>query len=359
MPIPPSAYSSNIASADGSQRAFVLPYGQINVASDGAALFTDTFDSTTIDTVFRWNAAVLAGSGTVTQLNGSLIITNSTTTSNAGALSSQVSFTRQGFGWLKFGIGMKIEAASQANTHKFWGIGTPNASFTAATPLADAVGFEEDITGQLAAVIYAGNTRVYQAKLPYPTDGNPHAYVAHIRDDYVFWFVDNLEVPVAYTGWTSPTTNTLPIRLHAINHTVAPGVAPTFNAYGIGLADSSGSADVIFNGIITDRTRTPNKFINLNAVSIATEATIWTPATGKRFRVMGFMLTSGTVGGNVVFKDNTAGTTILTLPFGAAAIPLVSAPMGNGIFSAAINNVLTATGVATQTLSGTIFGCEE
>ena len=84
MPIPPSAYSSNIASADGSQRAFVLPYGQINVASDGAALFTDTFDSTTIDTVFRWNAAVLAGSGTVTQLNGSLIITNGTTTSNAG-----------------------------------------------------------------------------------------------------------------------------------------------------------------------------------------------------------------------------------------------------------------------------------
>ena len=115
----------------------------------------------------------------------------------------------------------------------------------------------------------------------------------------------------------------------------------------------------LLNGTSWDRARTPNVFINLNNVAINAETTIWTPAAGKKFRLMGYSLTSGTVAGNVVLKDNTAGTTIFTLPFGAAAVPLISPPMGNGILSAAANNVLTATGAATQTLSGVIFGTEE
>jgi hypothetical protein len=65
------------------------------------------------------------------------------------------------------------------------------------------------------------------------------------------------------------------------------------------------------------------------------------------------------VGGNVTLKDNTAGTTISILPFGASASTLTSPTMGNGLMSAAVNNVLTATGVATQTLSGFIYGTEE
>lgn len=48
----------------------------------------------------------------------------------------------------------------------------------------------------------------------------------------------------------------------------------------------------------------------------------------------------------------------ITTPSGtqSARIP---PPMGNGILSAAAGNVLTATGVATQTLSGFVFGAEE
>ncbi len=115
----------------------------------------------------------------------------------------------------------------------------------------------------------------------------------------------------------------------------------------------------VLNGTSWDRVRTPFVFINLSTVAINAETTIWTPAAGKKFRLMGYSLTSGTVGGNVILKDNTAGTTIHTLPFGAAAVPLVSPPMGNGQLSAAANNVLTATGAATQTLSGVIFGTEE
>lgn len=113
-----------------------------------------------------------------------------------------------------------------------------------------------------------------------------------------------------------------------------------------------------FNGTTWDRVRTPTIFKPLTAASVAAEATIWTPAAGKKFRIMGYCLTSGVVGGNITIKDNTAGTTIMVIPFGAAAAPLTDS-FGNGILSAAANNVLTATGTATQTLSGYVYGTEE
>lgn len=115
----------------------------------------------------------------------------------------------------------------------------------------------------------------------------------------------------------------------------------------------------LFNGLTWDRQRTPLVFVTLNAVAITGETTIWTPAAGKKFRLMGYVLETGTIGGNVLLKDNTAGSTIHIVPFGAANGVITSPPMGNGQLSAAANNVLTATGTATQTLSGTIFGTEE
>lgn len=106
----------------------------------------------------------------------------------------------------------------------------------------------------------------------------------------------------------------------------------------------------------------PFKIIPLSAVSVAAEVTIWTPAAGKKFRLLGYCLTSGTVGGTVTLKDNTAGATLpINCPFGAAAQTLIVVPpaLGLGFLSAAAGNVLTATGAATQTLSGFLVGTEE
>lgn len=115
--------------------------------------------------------------------------------------------------------------------------------------------------------------------------------------------------------------------------------------------------DAALGGVQSERT--PTKFIALNDVVISPEVTIWTPAAGKRFRLMGAFLSHGVATGNVVLKDNTGGTTILFLPRNTLGVAVATPPMGNGILSAAANNVLTATGVATQTLSGYIFGTEE
>lgn len=114
-----------------------------------------------------------------------------------------------------------------------------------------------------------------------------------------------------------------------------------------------------FNGSTWDRERTPNVFKTLSAVVITSETTIWTPAGGKKFRLMGFCLAQGVATGAVTLKDNTAGSTILIIPPNTIGVYMISPPMGNGILSAAANNVLTATGASTETLTGFVFGTEE
>jgi hypothetical protein len=75
---------------------------------------------------------------------------------------------------------------------------------------------------------------------------------------------------------------------------------------------------------------------------------------------MGGNLTSGVAAGNVVLKDNTAGTSLpIVLPFGSIGQNIPFVVGGNGYLSSTLDNVLTATGVSTQTLSGWIYGTEE
>lgn len=114
-----------------------------------------------------------------------------------------------------------------------------------------------------------------------------------------------------------------------------------------------------FNGSTWDRRRTPNVFKTLSTVAIGAEATIWTPAAGKKFRLMGFQFGEGVATGAIALKDNTAGTTIYIVPANTVGAVVNSPNMGNGILSNAANNVLTATGVATETLTGMVFGTEE
>lgn len=107
------------------------------------------------------------------------------------------------------------------------------------------------------------------------------------------------------------------------------------------------------------RQRTPTVFKTLNAVVVTSETTIWTPAAGKKFRLMGFYLAQGVATGAITLRDNTAGTTILIVPQNTVGVASASPPLGNGILSAAANNVLTAQGASTETLTGFVFGTEE
>ncbi len=117
-----------------------------------------------------------------------------------------------------------------------------------------------------------------------------------------------------------------------------------------------GARTQLHNGASWDMARTPKVFTPLSAVAVAAEATVWDPAAGKKFRLMG-MIVAGSVAGDYIFRDNTAGAIIAIVP-GLAAAP-VAVNFGNGILSAAADNLLTCDGPALSTISGTLFGTEE
>ncbi len=109
---------------------------------------------------------------------------------------------------------------------------------------------------------------------------------------------------------------------------------------------------------VWDRVRTPNIYKVLASTAIGSEVTVWTPTTGRKFRLMGMILSSSAAV-SIIFKDNTSGTTILQIPKLLVDTPIVISLDGNGILSAAANNVLTATSSGAANLIATFYGTEE
>lgn len=103
---------------------------------------------------------------------------------------------------------------------------------------------------------------------------------------------------------------------------------------------------------------TPTVYVAFSGTAIATETAIWTPASGKKFQLQGYVFSQGVVAGDVTLRDGTAGTTILVVPANTIGIAQQSPNIGQGITSSTINHALTAQGSATETLSGYVFGNE-
>lgn len=330
---------------------------QVPVTPQPDILLTDNANGSIIDTVNRWQAPVLGGTGTLPQTGGSFVPTVGTTATNGAALTSIENF-ESSIGSVSCGTVIAIEANPGLNTSRVFGCYTRPGGYTAANPVQDGYVWELDITGNFGASIYSGGARIFRQIVPLLGSTFLPLLISY-QGLSVAFFINDFKVPLIVVPVLQPSTLNLPVGFHLINHTVGPGSAPTWSLQGIVTWDQSGTLQNVFNGQAISRTRSPNKVININAVSIAAETTIWTPAAGRKFRLMGYVLESGTIGGNVLLKDNTAGATILIVPFGAANGVIASPPMGNGILSGAVNNVLTATGTATQTLSGYVFGTEE
>jgi hypothetical protein len=318
----------------------------------------DNFNGTTIDTVYRWASPVLAGSGTMTQAGTNLVTTLGTTASNGAAISSLEAF-EPNIGGLTAGTLLQCEALPATNTNRCFGFYTRPGSFTAATPVQDGYVWEIDIAGTFGASIYNAGTRVFRQTFPMPTSTFVPLSISY-QGLNAFFFYGNFQTPSVIVPLIQPSTSNLPFGFHSINHTTPPAIAPLWQLGAIAVADGSGILEAQWNGQVFSRIRSPGVFKALNAVAIASEATIWTPAAGRKFRLMGGCLTGGVATGNVVLKDNTAGASLpIILPFGIIGQNIPFVVGGNGYISTAANNVLTATGSSTQTLSGWIYGTEE
>lgn len=98
------------------------------------------------------------------------------------------------------------------------------------------------------------------------------------------------------------------------------------------------------------------KTFNVQAITAAAPVNIWTPAAGKKFRLLGFAF-SLSVAGRILLIDNAA--TIIVTPQQAADIAHVSPLLSPGYLSAAINQILKVDVSATGNVSGYVFGTEE
>lgn len=113
-----------------------------------------------------------------------------------------------------------------------------------------------------------------------------------------------------------------------------------------------------------DRVRVANVFrpITVTAVGATSEVVLWTPASGRRFRLMGFyLLSSANFGFNVQLRDGAGGNTVVALLL-RGGVP-ESANLGQGRLSIAANNPLVLynnSGAAwSGALCGIVWGTEE
>jgi hypothetical protein len=331
---------------------------QIPTSPTANVYLMDNFNGTTIDTVNRWAAPVLAGSGTMAQAGTNLVTTLGTTASNGAAINSLETF-EPNIGGLTAGTLLQCEALPANNTNRCFGFYTRPGTFAAATPVQDGYVWEIDIAGTFGASIYNAGTRVFRQTFPMPTSTFVPLSISY-QGLSAFFFYGNFQVPAVTVPLVQPSTANLPFGFHSINHTTGPAVAPIWQLGAIAVADGSGILESQWNGIAFSRIRSPSVFKTLNAVAVASETTIWTPSTGRKFRLMGGCLTGGVATGNVVLKDNTAGASLpIVLPFGIIGQNITFVVGGNGYVSTTAGNVLTATGALTQTLSGWIYGTEE
>ncbi len=150
-----------------------------------------------------------------------------------------------------------------------------------------------------------------------------------------------------------------------VNLNVSAGLGDGLTNSPTALVDSAGVGRTLavvpyaVSGTSTyDRPRTANVFKPQALGAATAETTLWTPTSGKKFRLMGFLLTPGGAA-TLTFKDNTGGSTIAAAR-GSTDVPILwQPPSTNGILSAAANNVLTVTRGASVTLDGTVWGTEE
>jgi hypothetical protein len=117
-------------------------------------------------------------------------------------------------------------------------MGTCPGSPTVSGALTNAIGFEQDTTGVLSAVIYSNGSKIWSQALTRPSDGLPHRMACVYRQDISTWWIDGIEVPVASVQGYSPVIDTLPIHCHVVNG-ASPSAAGTFTIQALGLGDTA------------------------------------------------------------------------------------------------------------------------
>jgi hypothetical protein len=302
--------------------AQVTGWGTIKVSDEPGAIFTDTFDGTTLDTTNKWS---VAGTGSYSVSSGILTLSTGTTASAWEAIQSIPIIMPRGFNFNVMGVIHQMDAAAVVNSYQFGGFGTYPTTPTTSAPLTDAVGFEVTAAGALNAVVYASGTKIFNQALTRPSDGYLHRYAVMFREDYINWCIDTVEYPVAIANFQFPNNASLPVLNLLINGSTPPATAPTYKNAALAVADSGCNSKSISDGTYPWRQSTvkpastaavatdpalvvaisPNNALSLSAADVtgtgalgALNAAVQVSTAG--LDTAGFQLAAGTLIGTII-----------------------------------------------------------
>lgn len=140
----------------------------------------------------------------------------------------------------------------------------------------------------------------------------------------------------------------------------APGVAPPTDATQVGGTDGA-----IFRAMLVDALgrvltvgRTPLGLISkqFSAVAVGAAGAVWTPAAGKKVRLLGYSVYAAVAARFDLFDGNASGA-FFTGSVGVVGTPSTVYLGPDGVLSAIANNVISWT--TGGTLTGTLWGAEE
>ena len=131
------------------------------------------------------------------------------------------------------------------------------------------------------------------------------------------------------------------------------------DAVGLSGGWDSGRAPILTQMTPTDFAKLlgADTFKPFDLSTVTTEQTVWDPATGKKFRLLGFTL-KASAATTLTFIDGTGGSTIFTIGFETGQAQLVDLGL-IGILSGAINRNLMVVSTDAADLVGTAWGREE
>jgi hypothetical protein len=157
-------------------------------------------------------------------------------------------------------------------------------------------------------------------------------------------------------GWTGSVWHRLVTDANGFQRVVPASGVSNF-ADGSTLVGATPVGAWSWNGATWDRVRVVSVFKTRAdaAVTAGTAAALWTPTTGKKFRLMRGQLALS-VAGEIILKDAT--TEILRSPKLQAGATWTF-EIGNGRLSSAANNVLNVDVSATGNVGGWVAGTEE
>ena len=329
-------------------------YSHLKTTLEPRTLFYDPFEGGSIDTTNRW--VTPTGTNAPTIAASQLTFPQTAGAGNFGKLTSQPTFNAIIPGFLQPSFALQVEAVPALNAHRFWGVGTSNATPTTASPLIDAIGFEIDVDGKLKACVYQSGTRIFATDLSstgtgyannqQPLDGIMHRYLIQIRTDRIFWYVADsggVNNAVATAIFQVPNTQIMPI-LHQTINPVAQTGTPVYKVQGSVVADTAGNhtqnsdgtypwrkQTVKANGaaaVADDYTNQQNQHVTLTA---NTDTTITFSPAVRAYKVLNWDIANRVLYSQTAIATNTDATAArvgfaaaVSVPNSSGTIPLTT-----------------------------------